>query len=139
MTHSDDVLRVPTLMAAFDADQANGRLTVSGPVGVKFPPRLPAQLSVLIATVVEHPQPAVAISKVRISIAAPGGAVLPESVTEHTVRWRPGFQPGAPVFNYLVDTITATFAVQGAYDVQVHIGDDPAPRAVTSFGVFLHD
>ena len=133
-----DGLRVPVLMVPLDeAEVTNGVLRIAGPVGVTFPPRLPFESTRQVAMAIENPHPQVGSTAVRIAIAGPDDAVLPESVRDHTVRWRPGTPPGGPVFNYIIDDVPVTFSAQGAYTVQVFINDDPIPRAVTSFGVFL--
>jgi hypothetical protein len=137
MARGDVVLRVPTLMVAFEAEQADVKLKIAGPIGVTFPPRLPHEFAPLVAMVIENPHPEVATTKVRIEIARSDGAVLPDSVRDHTIRWSPGFQAGAPAFIYVIDSVTATFGTEGAYTVRVLIDDDPTPRAITSFGVFL--
>ena len=138
MSNPTDGLRVTVLMVPFDeATVTNGVLRVAGPVGVTFPPRLPFESKQQVAMAIENPAPAVGSTAVRIAIAGPDGAVLPASVRNHTVRWRPGTPPGGPVFNYIIDDVPVTFTAQGAYTVQVYIGADTVPRAVTSFGVFL--
>ncbi len=139
MASQNNGLRVPILMVPFeDATITNGVLRLAGPVGVKFPPRLPFESKIQVAIAIENPAPLVGSTAVRIALAGPDGAVLPDSVRNHTVRWRPGTPPGGPVFNYIIDDVPATFTAQGAYTVQVFIDDDPIPRAATSFGVFLH-
>ena len=138
MSSPNDNLRVPILMVPFErAPRPTGVLRIAGPVGVKFPPRLPFESTIQVAIAIENPSPQVGSTVVRIALAAPDGAALPESVRDHTVRWRPGTPPGGPVFNYIIDDVPATFTAQGAYTVQVFIHDDPIPRAATSFGVFL--
>ncbi len=138
MSHPADGLRVPVLMVPFEeATITNGILRLAGPAGVTFPPRLPFESKRQVAVAIENPNPVAGSTSVRISIAGPDGVVLPESVRDHTVRWRPSNPPGGPVFNYIVDDVPVTFIAQGAYTVGVYIGADPVPRAVTSFGVFL--
>jgi hypothetical protein len=137
MTSPDSHLHVPILMAAFEAEVDNSVLKIEGPIGVTFPPRLPFELSQLVAVVIENTEPQTSTTKVRIALAGPDGAILPDSVRDHTVRWTPNFAPGGPQFNNIIDTVSATVSAQGAYSVHVFIGDDPNPRAVTSFGLFL--
>jgi hypothetical protein len=137
MSNPNDNLRVPILMVPFEnATITNGVLRIAGPVGVKFPPRLPFESEIQVAIAIENPSPVIGSTAVRIALAGPGGAVLPESVRNHTVRWRPGAH-GGPVFNYIIDDVPATFTAQGAHTVQVFVDDNPLPRAATSFGVFL--
>ncbi len=137
MSSTNDNVRVPILMVPFEeATITDGVLRIAGPVGVKFPPRLPFDSTIQVAIAIENPSPQVGSTAVRIALAGPDGAVLPSSVRNHTVRWRPGTH-GGPVFNYIIDDVPATFTAQGAYTVQVFIEDDPLPLAATSFGVFL--
>ena len=97
MSHPADGLRVPVLMVPFEeATITNGVLRLAGPAGVTFPPRLPFESKRQVAVAIENPNPVAGSTSVRISIAGPDGVVLPESVRDHTVRWRPSNPPGGP-------------------------------------------
>jgi hypothetical protein len=138
MSDANSGLRVPILTVPLEeATVTKGVLRIAGPVGVKFPPRLPFDSTIQVAMAIENPHPVAGSTNVRIAITGPDGAVLPESVRDHTVRWRNVTPPSGPVFNYVIDKVPARFVSQGAYTIHVHVDDDSVPRAATSFGVFL--
>jgi hypothetical protein len=138
MSDANSGLRVPILTVPLEeATVTQGVLRIAGPVGVKFPPRLPFDSTIQVAMAIENPHPVAGSTNVGIAITGPDGAVLPESVRDHTVRWRNVTPPSGPVFNYVIDNVPARFVAQGAYTIHVYVDDDSVPRAATSFGVFL--
>jgi len=136
MSDANHDLRVPILTVPIEeATVTQGVLRIAGPVGVRFPPQLPFDSTVQVAMAIENPHPAAGSTNIRIAITGPDGAVLPDSVRDHTVRWRDATR--GPVFNYVIDNVPARFVAQGAYTIHVYIDDDAVPRAATSVGVFL--
>jgi hypothetical protein len=116
MSDANSGLRVPILTVPLEeATVTQGVLRIAGPVGVKFPPRLPFDSTIQVAMAIENPHPVAGSTNVRIAITGPDGAVLPESVRDHTVRWRNVTPPSGPVFNYVIDNVPARFVARGAY------------------------
>jgi hypothetical protein len=131
-------VRVPVIMVAWEAEKIDGVLKIRGQTGVVFPPQLPAEITSPVVAIVENPTPdSHERTKVRISIAGPDGEPLPGSVHDYEIHWDSGAPPGAPRVFDIIEQISATVHVEGRYDVRVFIDNEPTPRAVTSFGVFL--
>ncbi|HJT03137.1 MAG TPA: hypothetical protein VJ757_05845 [Pseudonocardiaceae bacterium] len=131
-------VRVPVLMVAWEADVVDGVLKITGQTGVVFPPQLPAEITSPVVAVVENPSPDPhETTMVRISIAGPDGEPLAGSVHDYEVRWDAGSPPGAPRVFTIIEQVSVAVHAEGRYDVAVFIDNEPTPRAVTSFGVFL--
>ena len=131
MSHpADGHLRVPVLMdrAFEEATIITGYSGVAGPVGSSRFRRAAVRIEETGGSGDREPEPDGGIDvgcgfRCRTSI----GVVLPESVRDHTVRWRPSNPPGGPVLNYIVDRRTRHVHCAGRLHPRRGCTSEPIP------------